>query len=212
MNDPGSFAHDDRRWTNPFSAERIRPGAIEYVFSAGIDADTLVGRLKAAQWRGQIVGPHGTGKSSLLYALSDSLASAGRVVYRFNQHDRQRRLSREDLRQVDWTDRTLIVVDGYEQLGRWSRLWLDLRCRWSSAGLLVTSHTDVGLVTLFTTQPSFELFDQLVGRLAAGFPVLLTNDDLRESWSRSPDNLREALFSLYDRYELHRRRPNSTTT
>ena len=58
------------------------------------DAATLVESLATAGWRGQIVGPHGSGKSTLVAALLAALAAAGRPGGRVALHDRQRRLPR----------------------------------------------------------------------------------------------------------------------
>ena len=65
---------------NPFSTRYTRPGAIPFRFPPGTSADGLVEQLRRQQWRGAIVGPHGSGKSSLVAALVPPLrlpAAAG---------------------------------------------------------------------------------------------------------------------------------------
>ncbi len=59
--------------SNPFSTRFVRPGALAYRFPPGESAATLVERLAASGWRGQIVGPHGSGKSTLVAALGETL-------------------------------------------------------------------------------------------------------------------------------------------
>jgi hypothetical protein len=55
--------------SNPFATRFTRPGAIEFIFPAGESLATLVARLRACDWRGQITGPHGSGKAPLRAAL-----------------------------------------------------------------------------------------------------------------------------------------------
>src|SRR5688572_22171912 len=66
--------------TNPFASHRVCPGAVAFVFRPGESAAQLVERLRASDWFGQVIGPHGTGKSTLLAALSPALRAAGRDV------------------------------------------------------------------------------------------------------------------------------------
>ncbi len=142
---------------NPFSTRFVRPGEVEYRFPPGDSAEHLVERLAAAGWRGQIIGPHGSGKSALVASLHEALARAGRPAWTIALRDRQRRLPRDWEIQAAQATAGLIVVDGYEQLGRWARAMLKRRCRKRGWGLLVTAHSDVGLPTLLLTAPSVEL-------------------------------------------------------
>ncbi len=63
---------------NPFSTCRTRPGAIPYVFPPGQSAAALIERMRESGWRGQIVGPHGSGKSALLATLAPAIEASGR--------------------------------------------------------------------------------------------------------------------------------------
>ena len=88
MSAPAALLHCE----NPFSAGRIRPGAMPFLHAAGGDAGMLLERLRQNQWCGQIVGGHGTGKSSLLAALIPAIQDAGRHTLAVELHDGQRRL------------------------------------------------------------------------------------------------------------------------
>lgn len=61
---------------NPFSAHRIRPGAIPYLFSHEDNStditrlDHLIDCWKSSGYVGQIVGPHGCGKTTLAYSIA----------------------------------------------------------------------------------------------------------------------------------------------
>ena len=152
---PNTFAH------NPFATRHVRPGAIPYCFPPGIDAARLVERLAAAGWRGQIVGPHGSGKSTLLATLLPAIEGRGRHPRLIALHDGQRRLPERLERMPTLDEPTVIVVDGYEQLGLWWRWRLGPLV--SAAAVWIAGH-----------RPS-------IGRLAA----LVRNRSRRRSWPSS---------------------------
>ncbi len=194
--------------TNPFCTRRIRPGALPFQFPPGESVTTLVEWLEANRWRGAIIGPHGSGKSTLLETLIPEIEQhSDRRVLRFSLHDGQRCLSR------DWRTRqnprglnenSLIVIDGYEQLSRWSRLRLRWSCWKSGAGLLVTAHAPVSLPLLFRTRPTVELAQQIVENLLANYDpnqVRLTSNDVMTAFASHAGNIRETLLALYDQIE-----------
>lgn len=186
---------------NPFSTRRVRPGAIPYVFPPGHDARTIVARFRLAGWLGQIVGPHGSGKSTLLESLIPAIENSGRSTVLVALHDGQRRLP-IDLR----TDSRLrppavLIVDGYEQLGRWHRMRLRRFCRRRRLGLLVTAHEPVGLPTLCRTEITPDAAERVVDALLSREAWLWTRDELSETLRRHDGDLRETLFELYDLYE-----------
>ena len=109
------------RFQNPFSASRVRPGAVPFLFPARENAAALVARLKQAGWRGQIVGPHGSGKSSLLAALRSELEVQGLTTLLITLHDGERRLPVDLRKSLSIGAGAIVMVDGYEQLSWWSR-------------------------------------------------------------------------------------------
>lgn len=205
---PGSRRGHDRASLpadNPFSASRIRPGAIPFLFPPGVSAESLVARLRLNGWWGAIVGPHGSGKSALLAALLPAMRSAGRLPILVELHDGQRALPLE-LGQISAiADQTLIVVDGYEQLSRRSRWGLKRFCRQKSLGLLVTSHRSAGLPELWRTETSPELACQVVAWLLGDRPWEVSHERVAEVFYRHGGNLREVLFEFYDWFEHVRR-------
>ncbi len=111
----------------------------------------------------------------------------------------------------DWRASTQLVVDGYEQLGWLSRWRLKRHCRRHACGLLATTHVDVGLPTIFVTEPTPELAQQLVVQLLElhGNADLCRNEPYTAAHiagllSKHNGNLREVLFELYDLYESAR--------
>jgi hypothetical protein len=103
-------------------------------------------------------------------------------------------------------DLTLVVVDGFEQLGRFARLGLRRKCRRAGAGLLVTTHTRAGLPTLIQLSPDRRLVEQLVGDLCLQVSSHITRDDVAASHASHGSNVREIFFDLYDRHERMRRK------
>ncbi|MBI3466953.1 MAG: hypothetical protein HY000_28395 [Planctomycetes bacterium] len=185
----------------------------------------MISRLRASGWRGQITGPHGSGKSTLLAALVPALREAGRRVELITLHDGQRRLPLDLVSTPELDAAAMIVVDGYEQLSRWSRLRLRRLCTRRGWGLLVTAHADVGLPQLFQTKVTDQLAAQIIRRLqqpasaggslrdalsaSAATADCITYDEITAILARNGGNMRETLFTLYDLYELRRRRTDS---
>ncbi len=163
----------------------------------------VMARLERAGWRGQIVGPHGSGKSALLEALVPAIEGAGRPVLRFSLHDGQRRLP-ANLRRCTPAVGTVVVIDGYEQLSWWYRLWVRGLCRARRLGLLVTSHRSCGLPLVYGTAVDLELAWRVVSHLLADQQGRITRDDVAARLAAHRGNLRETLFDLYDLYELRR--------
>ncbi len=187
--------------SNPFSTCHIRPGAMPFLYRAGEDAETLLARLRSNRWQGEIIGPHGTGKSALLAELVPAIQRAGQRPLWITLHDGQRRLPPEAKRELRLRPPTLLAIDGYEQLGRWSRFRLRRHCRRRKLGLLNTAHNTPGLPELHRAAADAELFSRIVRQLLAGQPCPWNSFDLAEQFARHGGNLREALFELYDLYE-----------
>jgi len=188
--------------SNPFSTRFISPATVDYLFPEGTDAARLVNKLRGANWWGQIIGPHGSGKTALLHTLLPRLEETGRRVELYVLHDSERRLRLARCTKSDWNRHTQVIVDGYEQLGWFSRVVLKRNCRSRGAGLLVTAHASVGLPSVWETQTSLELARALVARLVPPQRVSrITAEDVSCAFSAHQGNLRETLMSLYDVYE-----------
>jgi energy-coupling factor transporter ATP-binding protein EcfA2 len=165
-----------------------------------------VKKLQENDWRGEIVGPHGSGKSTLLQTLSPVIEAAGRKVrsYVAKPNDKQLPMSAVDL--ATWNESTQVVIEGYELLSRRSRKSLDRACRDRNAGLLITCHAPQGLPTLFHTTVTVELATSLVEQLLPSDCDFISAADVRDSFARQGQNLRELLFEMYDLYEQRRPR------
>lgn len=215
---------------NPFCTRCIRPGAVPFRFCAGESTAGLIGRFELAGWQGAIVGPHGSGKSTLLATLVPDLNSHGLSVAPLVLHDGQRRLPRDFVASLPapaaiaypgpnspertacgrpgtrWRPETIVVVDGYEQLGLFSRCRLRWLCWRRRLGLLVTSHSPLGLPELHRTEITLSLAQRVVAGLQEGFAVRISPDDVARLYPQYRGNLRELLFKLFDLYQSRRRK------
>lgn len=189
---------------NPFSTRHVRPGIVPYRFPAGQTTGALVERLRNNGWRGQIVGPHGSGKSALVAALIAGIERAGRPTLLIEMHDGQRRLPPIARRMRRLDAGTVVVVDGYDQLALWRRVVLKRFCRRGGLGLVVTSHESVGLPDLCRTATSLPLARAIVEQLLGDEPSPVTPDEVNELFKLHGGNVREVLFDLYDLYEQRR--------
>ncbi len=197
--------------SNPFSTRFTRPGAIPFCFAAAgaVDAwtdgdqprlDQLVSRLRAENWRGQIVGPHGSGKTTLVHSLLPRLEAAGRRPHLITLRDGQRGVPRRSWPSRPLVSRDLVLIDGYEQLSWLGRLAVWLRCLRSGAGLLVTTHRPVRLPEIYRTGTNLPLAEHLARRLLAGNPRLEPGA-VASAYEAARGDLRETWFRLYDLYE-----------
>lgn len=202
---------------NPFATRYVRPGAIAYRLAAGQTMETLVARLRAHGWWGQIIGPHGSGKSTLVATLIPKLERAGRrpVVVRLGGPLRGP-IPRSTLTSCR-SPQTQLVIDGYEQLGCPRRWLLRRTVHRLGGGLLVTAHRPVGLPDLVRTDPNQATVLDLVRNLLGHTWTVIDPEDVAESYARRQGNVREVLFDLYDLFERRRhclrsdtRHPGST--
>jgi hypothetical protein len=192
--------------SNPFCAARLRPGTIDFVFEEGKTLEQVVDALEANAWHGQITGGHGTGKSTLLAALTPAMEGRGRIVKSITLEAGQGNLPRDFVRSLRPTAGLgVATVDGVEQLQFWNRLRLKRFCQAHGLGLVVASHRPANLPGLYQTAMDEARAWLVVERLQTGFPPRIEIGDLRERLAHHQGNLREALFDLYDLYEVRSR-------
>jgi len=188
--------------SNPFSTRFTRPGGVPFVFTDDDTCQALIERLRCAKWRGQIVGPHGSGKSTLIESLLGPLEDAGKKPARFRLQVGQRRLPNGWKAEATRGKADVVVLDGYDQLWPWRKLALRAFVNRRGLGLIVTSHTGCRLPTVFRTSPDADVFQRVVHRLAPG-TLQAGQLDLARAFDDARGNIREALFALYDQYEQH---------
>lgn len=208
MSGSASIPADVPRTANPFSTRWVRPGALPYQFPPGVDAAALVAQLRQRDWRGSIVGPHGSGKTALLGTLVREIEHSGRTVRWISLRDGQRRLPGDFAWPRPEDPPGVIVVDGYEQLGWIARWKLKTRCRSIGWGLLVTAHSDAGaggFPLLCRTAADLATVQRLIDRHLPPHGGLIQADDVAAAFRAQRGDVRETFFALYDLFEQRRR-------
>lgn len=181
-----------RAGDNPFRSSRLE--SLKYTFERG-SHEQLLEQCELLKYRGAIVGPHGTGKTTLLRELQDHLRSKHFETELVSLHDWCRTPQWPNLSAAA-RRKAIILLDGAELLScfAWFRFRFISR---HAAGVIITSHTPGLLPTLYTTTTSFELFEQLTRELLGG---LYPAEGLRLLYRKYQGNLRQCFFELYDLY------------
>jgi len=175
---------------NPFAADRVL--AIRYK-PQGCTWRELLERLESLNYRAAIVGPHGTGKTTLLEDLIPWLRSRGYDPILLRLDSTSPRLNPDQWHVVGAAGpRQILLLDGAEQLPLTQ--WLCFRYRSRNAGgLVITTHQSGRLPTLIRTRTSAPLLSEILTELGAR---CAEPDGL---FHRHGGNIREAIRELYDR-------------
>jgi hypothetical protein len=208
---------------NPFSTRKTNPGIIPYFFGdvafpSGINTESSLelfyANFKKFDYWSQIVGGHGTGKTTFLIEFVRYLENQKYTYNHCTLHDRQRVLTDEFWeRHVSIATQfkteaiekpPINIVDGYEQLSLVSKIRLRLACRKGQCGLLITAHTPAWrLPVLLRTETTDDTLQHIIGHLFRNLPDIAPPDKTlcRLLFDRHQGNLRNVLFDLYDHYE-----------
>ena len=163
--------------------------------------------LKLPSKRGTIIGPHGSGKSTLVASLVSKLPS---IVPNSKIHTLRFSTDKSAAKSLnisvkEWTPHSIAILDGYEQLRFWSRLRVAWIARARSISIMATAHRPVrGFETLWETSvtesSSQWVVEQLLlqSELPNGANELLQSEAWSRSRSKHGQNLRESLFDMYD--------------
>jgi len=181
---------------NPFRSERILQ--VRYQFVGELDWERLLERLDAFNCRGAIVGPKGTGKTTLQEDLADRLQAKGKRIHWLRFRRENRDTARRQIAALRRRGRAneLLFVDGAEQLSWfwWHRLQ---QVASGCSGLVINTHTPGRLPTLIECHTTPALLQDVVSQLvpAAGTP---STDELDDLFTQHAGNLRGCLRELYD--------------
>lgn len=165
--------------------------------------DDLFERLKKLNYRAAIVGPHGTGKTTLLEDMEPRLVALGFRVIHLRLDRETSKFEREFLRELFATlsERDVLLFDGAEQMSRmrWQRFKIRSK---RAAGLIITSHRRGMLPTLIECATSSELLREIIRELLGGEARRELPDKLHMNklHTKHDGNLRDALREMYDLY------------
>jgi energy-coupling factor transporter ATP-binding protein EcfA2 len=202
--------------SNPFSTRYVQPGRISFQLRDGVTIEQLFDRfLQIPTRRAAIVGPHGSGKSSLLETMRKSIPSQYAVdAHRLSSEStrRDRTGARWELASQRWGTQTIVIVDGFEQVGWWAQYRLRQLVRNHESRLLITTHSPIRrFPLLWMTQRAVDDDDYVLRQLLIGYDdsdksTKITEIDeamirWREVRLRHPTDMREALMEMYDWWE-----------
>jgi hypothetical protein len=183
--------------SNPFASHAVRPGRLTYLFPGEQGSlETVAARFRVLGLRAQLVGPHGTGKSTLLARLLEHLREKGVVSHLVRLTHERPGLP------PNWRPprgAQLLALDGAEQLGPLAWRWVRARTRLARCGLLVTSHRDLGLPLLHKTSMDPSLARRVLGELLAGKQAPPSEAEVARLLAHHRGNLRDVLLALYER-------------
>jgi len=175
---------------NPFASRYVE--ALPFRCAAS-NLDDLIDRLVSQQGRGAVVGPHGSGKTTLAEALAQRV---GGDIVRIHLGTETRQPLTSTIRSLPRVvePRHTIVLDGAEQLGpvAWWRTWRQLR---SAGTVVITGHKPGRLPVIHECSTDPDLLRELVAELS---PEIVETFDLDELFSRHQGNLRLCFRELYD--------------
>jgi len=189
---------------NPFEADRVERLLRFEPEWLGLSWEQILGRVQACGYRGAIVGPHGSGKTTFCDAFAAKLEADGLAVVRWFFNDRK---DSPDPAEIDALGPpndpkpTILLADGIENVA--PAAWRPVASRIESlAGCFVTTHEarrqpKPRLPVFLNTDTRVEMLIDFTARLAPDHPFAET--ELRQIFDDTRGNLREALWVCYDR-------------
>ncbi|HNR99840.1 MAG TPA: hypothetical protein PKX48_02490 [Planctomycetota bacterium] len=180
---------------NPFRAERIE--ALRFRFD-GEDLAAVLARFASMRHRGVLVGPRGSGKTSLREEIERALAARGWRTRAFVLRDDAPLPAAEFARLLeDAGPRDLLGIDGLDRLPfpAWRRL---RRAARRAGGILATSHLHGRLPVLYEHRTSPALLRELVTELAGAPAAAFLADRCDRLFALCRGDIRACLRALYD--------------
>ena len=195
--------------TNPFATRFVEPGKLPFVaydkVNEGIQFELpkqFINSLESNQFRGAIVGQHGTGKSTLLSHLK---------VFLLEKNFQVEPCSPTTINNdTNWkksikatTQSIVLLIDGFEQINKTQQSSIHEWCKEFSIGLIVTTHEHCCVPTAFETSATVEILCALASHLLASAKLesRIQPKQLEQIFKESNGNIRESLFLLYDWFE-----------
>jgi hypothetical protein len=175
---------------NPLATHRVL--AIRYR-PLNMTWEQILNRLRQMNYRGAIVGPKGTGKTTLIEDLSAHLVARGLAPRPLRLSKDHRIIAPSAL--ANLTRRDIVLLDGAEQLNPLRWFWFQWKTR-TGGGLIITTHRRGRLPPLLHTTTTPRLLTEIAGELLSDRTPRCERID--ELFIRHQGNIREALRELYD--------------
>lgn len=181
---------------NPFRSATV--AELRYRLGAE-ERSGLVKRLRGYGWRACLLGPEGTGKTTLLEDLEATIRAAGREVCWIRLSHQSARAEKRDAASAiaDLGPGIVALVDGGEVFGRLRWTLLLRTIRRSGAGVLATVHRPCGLPVLHRTRPDLDQALRLTRQLAGACWHPDLEHVARRAFAESRGNVREVFRAAY---------------
>jgi Cdc6-like AAA superfamily ATPase len=183
---------------NPFRVDRV--ARFRYRLPAGTNWAGLINRAAQPGFVGAIVGPHGTGKTTLLDDLGERLAQTGRQCIKAFINADSAPPSRAELNRLANRARdadAILLIDGAGHLSPLVRRRLRVGVG-PAAGLLVTAHRSLRrFQTLVRTMPRADVLAEMVADLAPDLADAI-EPDVATRLRAHRGNVRDVIRELYD--------------
>ena len=201
--------------SNPFSTRFVSPGQLSFIGMEEGWLDELAAVLIQQNGNGQIVGPHGVGKTTLSFELERRVARLNdtRTPFRFVRKiispQQTIRSGHQSASFESSPQKTVLVLDGFERLSWFQRVALVKACQRKQIGLLLTTHRAVwGVPKLVSLKPDQDRFESVVKELTCDCEFQISRECLAEIFANNNGNIHESLMSCYDEFEANRAKPD----
>ena len=198
------ISHKTSLFSNPFCTHWITPSSCEFNQRFNGEIQHVMQTMLDFGCRGQIMGPHGVGKSTLMHRICKQLKMEGLNPVQMNL----------DFQLVGNSNKKLLVknciwvIDRFESLTRRQQSRVIKHTKRQRIGLLVTAHRQLSLPVVARLSPNLDHAIAVVRNLQSRFgKVYLSDDDVRRLWPECQNDLRELLMACYDKWQEHSRTP-----
>jgi len=197
---------------NPFALDQHRAGVLPFFFPEGRTTTELLSAARGAAGVGQILGPEGTGKSTLLHAIALSAKESEEAVEEI-------RAAADGKIQPFSSEARVLCVDEADRISWWRRAWLVRHCRRHGQALIMATRKDLGVPTLWQCVVDEALMTRIVEAVldrSPELPRIVSAERAPEALRECGGNARSALLRMYDWYEAsweqeHTESPGSST-
>ena len=189
---------------NPFSTCFTEPGKLSYIFAEPEDQNRLLIEFERNGFKGQIVGPHGCGKTTLTMTLADHLPPQFSSIRRITLRKDGGIATESRLVDHHYLNKsTLFVIDGIENMPWLHRKVFLKFAQQASGGLLLTTHQPLkGIPVLLHINPTFTIFRRIVSHISPDHEF--KEYQLEQIFEQNDCSIRESLMSLYTLWQVHK--------